>query len=253
MGYHIKLEIFEGPLDLLLHLIEKQEIDIYDIPISQITDQYLSYLKAMEELDLTIASEFIVMGATLLSIKAQMLLPRPPASQDSSEPVPDPREELVVKLVEYQKYKKAVEELRRRELENQKRYAHPFDLTSFLSGFPPVNPFQNVSPWDLLEMYKKALEAAATPPPVHEVPQEVATVSSQMNKILQVLQHHPQGVEFGELLPPRPSRALVVVTFLALLELLKIGRVEVFQPVNFGKIRILPLALCTGGGQENVV
>ncbi|HHW06570.1 MAG TPA: segregation/condensation protein A [Clostridia bacterium] len=253
MSYHVKLEIFEGPLDLLLHLIEKQEIDIYDIPIAKITDQYLSYLKAMEELDLTVASEFVVMGATLLSIKAKMLLPRPPVSQDSSEPLRDPREELVVKLVEYQKYKRAVEELHKRELENQKRYTHPFDLSSFLAGFPPINPLHNVSPWDLLEMYKKALEAAASPPPVHEVLQETATVSSQMKTILELLYQHPAGLEFGDLLSPRPSRALIVVTFLALLELLKTGQVDVYQTVNFGRIRILPRVQSAGGGQENVV
>lgn len=252
MSYHIKLEVFEGPLDLLLHLIEKQEIDIYDIPISQITDQYLSYLRTMEELDLSIASEFIVMGATLLSIKAQMLLPRPPVIEENNESLPDPREELVVKLVEYQKYKRAVEELRRRELENQKRYPHPFDLNSFLSSFPPINPLQNVSPCDLLEMYKKVLEAASSPP-VHEIPQEIATVSSQMERIMEVLHRQPQGVEFGELLPQQASRSLVVVTFLALLELLKTGKVDVYQPVNFGKIRILPMAQDTDGGQENVV
>lgn len=253
MGYNIKLEIFEGPLDLLLHLIEKQEIDIYDIPIARITDQYLSYLQAMEQLDLQIASEFLVMGATLLSIKAEMLLPRPTVLQDEEEPLPDPREELVVKLIEYQKYKKVIEKLRNMELESQKIYTHPFDFNSFLANRPPVNPLNNVSPWDLLEMYRRALEAAAAPAPVHQVFQETATVGSQMKMIVGKLQDHPEGAEFSEFLPAGSPASLIVVTFLAILELLKMGKVEVYQQVNFGKIRILPARQRADGGHQYVV
>lgn len=253
MGYKIKLEIFEGPLDLLLHLIEKQEIDIYDIPIAKITDQYLSYLQAMEQLDLQIASEFLVMGATLLSIKAEMLLPRPTVLQDEEEPLPDPREELVVKLLEYQKYKKVIEQLRNLELENQKIYSHPFDLGSFLATRPPINPLNNVSPWDLLEMYRRALEAAATPAPVHQVLQETATVGSQMKMIMEKLPTYREGAEFSELLPAKPPASLIVVTFLALLELLKTGQIEVCQQVNFGRIHIFPARQRADGGQQNVV
>lgn len=253
MGYKIKLEMFEGPLDLLLHLIEKQEIDIYDIPIAKITDQYLSYLRAMEQLDLQIASEFLVMGATLLAIKAEMLLPRLAVTEDEHDPAPDPREELVVKLIEYQKYKKVVEKLRNLELENHKIYTHPFDIGSFLANRPPVNPLNNVSPWDLLAMYKRALEAAATPAPVHEVLQETATVSSQMKMIIEKLQCYPEGAEFSEFLPAKASTSLIVVTFLAILELLKTGKIQVFQQINFGKIRVLPLGQRADGGHQNVV
>lgn len=251
MSYNIKLEAFEGPLDLLLHLIEKQELDIHDIPIAQITEQYLAYLRAMEQLDLGIASEFLVMGATLLSIKAKMLLPRPSIKEEEADIAGDPRDELVAKLLEYQKYKAIVQELKEKELTQHQVFYHPFDFNGFLAGLEPLNPLNNVSPWDLLAVYKEALEAAAVPEPVHEITQETVTVGTQMEYLLEALQHTPDGLEFSDLLPSKASVSRIVVTFLALLELLRLGHVEVFQQTSFGRILIFLNQI--RGGQENVV
>ncbi|NLL18755.1 MAG: segregation/condensation protein A [Clostridia bacterium] len=251
MSYKIKLDGFEGPLDLLLHLIEKQELDINDIPIAQITEQYLAYLQAMEQLDLSIASEFLVMGATLLSIKAKMLLPRPSIQAEEGEEPVDPREELIVKLLEYQKYKNVVKELKEKELAQHQVFNHPFNFNGFLADLKPPNPLNNVSPWDLLAVYKQALEAAAVPEPIHEITQETVTVGTQMDYILETLYHNPDGLEFSHLLPDRTSTTRIVVTFLALLELLRLSRIEVYQQTSFG--RILIFLNNAGGGQENVV
>ncbi|NLC76581.1 MAG: segregation/condensation protein A [Clostridia bacterium] len=251
MSYNIKLEVFEGPLDLLLHLIEKQELDINDIPIARITEQYLAYLKAMEQLDLGVASEFLVMGATLLSIKARMLLPRPSIREDAPLPEADPREELIVKLLEYQKYKSVVKDLKEKERLQQQVYDHPFDFNGFAAGIIPPNPLNNVSPWDLFTLYKQALEAAQVPEPVHEISQETVTVGTQMEMILETLRQRPHRLEFKDLLPEMTSPSRVVVTFLALLELLRLGRVEVYQQANFGPIGIFLASV--RGGQDNAV
>jgi segregation and condensation protein A len=130
MSYNFKLQVFEGPLDLLLHLIQKQEIDIYDIPVAEITDQYLSHLWAMEQLDLEVTSEFLVMAATLLSIKAKMLLPKPPLQDENAEETIDPREELVLRLLEYKRYKEAAEKFRQMEKEQSRVLFSPIYMVN---------------------------------------------------------------------------------------------------------------------------
>lgn len=238
MGYQIKLESFEGPFDLLLHLIEKQELDIYDIPIAQITDQYLDYLWEMEQLDLAIAGDFLVMGATLLSIKAKMLLPKPPV-QTIEEEIEDPREELVIRLLEYQKFKAVIDELQAKEMQQRNIYEHPFKIESFLKDLKPQNPLANVSVIDLTAIYSEMMEILAKVEPVHELRTGEFTVGTQMKYISELLFLKDEGVFFFELLPNNASTIAIVVTFLALLELIRLRKVEVFQEKNFGLIRIL--------------
>ena len=141
--YQIKLENFEGPLDLLLHLIEKNEIDIYDIPIAKITDQYITYIRDIEQLDLDSASEFLVLAATLLAIKAKMLLPKPIKLLEEVEK--DPREELVARLLEYKKFKEAAGLLKGRENEMHKVFLRKQDEEQLVNKFDPSNPVENIS------------------------------------------------------------------------------------------------------------
>lgn len=254
MGYQVKLDAFEGPLDLLLHLIEKQELDIHDIPIAVITEQYLDYLKAMDELDLGVASEFLVIGATLLSIKAKMLLPKPPIQEEEPDSTMDPREELVIRLLEYKKYKDVVDALQIKEAQHMDLYTHPFDLSHFISGLVPPNPLQHVSPWDLLAVYKEALEEAIASGLIRQINQAEVTVGKQMEYILETLSTHREGLGFRDILPVKPSPAVIVVSFLALLELLRLKQVKIYQRETFGHILILPFQKALiDGGKENVV
>lgn len=254
MDYKIKLDAFEGPLDLLLHLIQKQELDINDIPISRVTEQYLEYLWAMEQLDLDIASEFLVMGATLLSIKAKLLLPSPPINEEDLDSLVDPRDELVVRLLEYQKYKSLVVELQEKEKEQKKIFAHPFDLSNFIAGLVPPNPLHDVSVWDLLEVYKDVLEESAAPEPVHHLAREEITIGKQMEMIKELLIINSEGLSFRELFPAKPSPTMVVVSFLALLELIRIRKVYFYQNEVFGQIHIVSRQEQTSsGGQMNAV
>ena len=165
MTVHYKLESFEGPLDLLLHLIDKDEIDIYDIPVSRITDQYLEYLHAMQEMELDVTSEFLVMAATLLAIKSGQLLPRPPAMEEYEEfwdedEMLDPRDELVHKLVEYRRFKQLAEQLRDREMARSLVYSkEPEDLTSYLKE-DVTHPLEGLDLSDLMTAFRRALSKA---------------------------------------------------------------------------------------------
>ncbi|MFA5536687.1 MAG: segregation/condensation protein A [Bacillota bacterium] len=238
MDYQIRLESFEGPFDLLLHLIEKQELDIYDIPIGQITDQYLDYLWAMDQLDLTIAGDFLVMGATLLSIKAKMLLPKPPI-QTMEDEMEDPREELVIRLLEYQKFKAIIEELQIREMQQREVYEHPFNVENFLSGIKPPNPLRGIGAADLTAIYQEMLEVLTKVEPIHELYTEEYTVATQMELIGKLLSSKVEGLFFFELLSENLNITSIITTFLALLELIRLSKVEVYQEKPFGSIRVL--------------
>jgi len=238
LDYQIRLESFEGPFDLLLHLIEKQELDIYDIPIGQITDQYLDYLWAMDQLDLTIAGDFLVMGATLLSIKAKMLLPKPPI-QTMEDEMEDPREELVIRLLEYQKFKAIIEELQIREMQQREVYEHPFNVENFLSGIKPPNPLRGIGAADLTAIYQEMLEVLTKVEPIHELYTEEYTVATQMELIGKLLSSKVEGLFFFELLSENLNITSIITTFLALLELIRLSKVEVYQEKPFGSIRVL--------------
>ncbi len=238
MEYQIRLDSFEGPFDLLLHLIEKQELDIYDIPIAQITDQYLNYLWAMEQLDLAIAGDFLVMGATLLSIKAKMLLPKPPV-QTVEEEVEDPREELVIRLLEYQKFKMVIEELQIKEMQQRSVYEHPFNIGNFLKEIDLINPLQDIAAIKLTAIYKEVIETFAQAEPIHELYAEEYTVATQMEVISELLSTKGEGMFFFELLPQDLTATSIIITFLALLELVRLKKIEVYQEKPFGPIRII--------------
>jgi segregation and condensation protein A len=231
LSYQVRLEKFEGPLDLLLHLIKKNEINIYDIPIALITRQYLEYLSLMKSLNLTVAGEFLVMAATLVHIKSRMLLPTDDLDPDD-EDGPDPREELVRRLLEYKRYKDAALQLDSRERVWREIFGREQPPTAPKQDEDA--PLEEVALFDLVDAlhgvlaripHKQQLEIAA----------EQLTVKDRMNFILELLEGK-ESVTFLALFEGQGHRLVIIVTFLALLELTRLGLIRIFQAESFGPI-----------------
>ncbi|MCE1226771.1 MAG: segregation/condensation protein A [Geobacteraceae bacterium] len=244
-GYSIKLEAFEGPLDLLLHLIRKNEVDIYDIPIALITRQYLDYLKLMKELNLDLAGDFLVMASTLLQIKSRMLLPLPEPEEGEGEEQEDPRAELVRRLIEYQRYRDAGLELGARELLGREVFARPCADGCCLEGFaaPDDGPLE-LDLFELSEAFNQLLVRIPTAR-AHEVAgQDTLSIVDAINEILSRLDGH-ESMEFESLFQDDMSRERMIVTFLALLELCRIKLLKVIQNSRYGTIYIFPSVAAT--------
>jgi segregation and condensation protein A len=229
----VKLPVFEGPLDLLLHLIKRNEVEITDIPIASITDQYLAMLEEMPELNLDGAGEYLVMAATLMFIKSRLLLPAP---ADDDEPEEDPRAELVQQLVEYQRYREVAVALGDRNVLARDVFAgggetpeRPPDETS-----EPL--VRDASLGDLLGALRDVLRRVR-PPRAHEIQREAV---SMRECVQSVLGHFALAdeVEFGSLFPPDVDRGRVIITFLVLLELIRLRVVRAQQEARFGPIRL---------------
>lgn len=232
----VQLEVFEGPLDLLLYLIRKEEIDIYNIPIARVTEQYLQYLDVMRLLNLNFAGEFLAMAATLLYLKSRMLLPPEEVTDEDQEPVEDPRAELVRQLVEYKQLKDAADDLGEMESQQQSTFQRR-DATIPMSE-DPARPLSEVTLFDLLSAFSEALERAAKAESVHEILEEEVTVGQQMEMIQNRLRKEKELL-FVSLFAERTGRLVIIVTFLALLELIRLKKVRVVQEHPFGEIRIL--------------
>ncbi len=234
--YKVKLEVFEGPLDLLLYLIKKEEVDIYDIPIERITNQYMEYLTLMKLLNLEVAGEFLVMAATLMYIKSRMLLPADQQVTDSeTDEGEDPRWELIRQLVEYKKFKDAALQLGRREAEQAKIFARAGDAG--IEADKEI-PLAEVSIFDLINAFNDVLKKASARDDFREIIEEKFTVSDKIEEILYTLRDRSELV-FGELFAQAQSRAEIVVTFLALLELIRLKRLKVRQEQAFGEIHVI--------------
>jgi len=231
MDNTVKLEIFEGPLDLLLHLIKKNEVSITDIPIATITEQYLATIELMQSLNLDVAGEFLVMAATLIHIKSRMLLP-PGEEEDEEEEGGDPREELARRLLEYQRFKEAAEELEKRDVLKRDVFVRPAEVPE------EVEPggFEGVSLFDLISALRHVLERFPKER-IHEVTLERITVREKMNFLLDDL-HRRGKIIFQSLFETAASRLEVVVTFLAMLELVKIRAIRILQEEKEGPIAI---------------
>ncbi len=226
----VKLDIFEGPLDLLLFLIKRDEIDITDIPIATITAEYLSMLKLLDSCDLEVAGEYIVMAATLIRIKAAMLLPRDPESPDEE----DPREELIQALLEYRKYKEASAELRAHEDSELEIYARS-DLAP--GPLPSESRFvMDATLHDLLAAFRDVL-ARVEPETFRRVEAEDLTVEQRIAQLEDMLVRDDE-VEFAALFLTLPTRWLIIVTFLALLELARLRRIRLVQARPFERILV---------------
>lgn len=241
MPYKVKIDAFEGPLDLLLHLINRLEIDIYDIPVAQITEQYLIYIHTMKELKLDIASEFLVMAATLLAIKSKMLLPKNEEMiEDMDNEVPydeDPRDELVERLIEYRKFKEAANDLKSMEEERSLMYTKPpSDLSDFAKEKQPEKAELNVSLYDMLAAFQKLLRRKKLQRPMStKIARQEISIEKRMSEIMDELKHLKGRKNFNDLFS-YPEKEHVVVTFLAILELIKRKEIDVEQQENFGDI-----------------
>ena len=243
MGIPVKLQVFEGPLDLLLHLIDKNKIDIYDIPIVEITDQYLEYIKQMQREDLNIMSEFMVMAATLLDIKCRMLLPKEVDEEGQEE---DPREELVQQLLEYKMYKYMSYELRDRMGEaSMMAYKNPTLPPEVLAYREPVDTEELLGDLTLEKMhtiFKSILRRQEDKvDPIRsqfgEIQQEEVSLPEKMNDVEAYARKH-RHFSFRSLLKRQCSKVQLVVTFLAILELMKVGKIRISQEHIFDDIII---------------
>ncbi len=233
MSYEVKLEAFEGPLDLLMHLIRKNEINIYDIPISLVTQQYLEYIDLMKELNLEIAGEFLLMAATLTHIKSKMLLPGEEKA-DEDEEAEDPRAELVRKLLEYKSFKEVAEELGQREETWRDVFYHPPDKS--IEGEDEV--FIEVGLFELLEAFRDVLEQIPDKRYMEIVPDEL-TVRGRMTAIIEKLDAAAaEGVTLLTLIEEDCTRRTIVVTFLALLELARLRLIKLMQVSSSETIRV---------------
>lgn len=243
MEIPVKLEAFEGPLDLLLHLIDKNKINIYDIPIVTITDQYIAYINQMEQADLDSMSEFLLMAATLLDIKCRMLLPKIPTEEEEEL---DPRAELVEQLRQYKMFKYISKELREREQMTGDRLTHASRLPSEVSShIEPVDTdavLSDVTLRRLQEIFRDVLRSSQDKiDPIRSrfgrIEREKVSLNDKMNDVASFAKTHPV-FSFRELLSGQKSRVQIVVTFLAVLELIKGGGLMVSQEELFGDIRI---------------
>ena len=233
--YTVRLEVFEGPLDLLLHLIHKNEMDITNIPIALITEQYLEYLKLMKVLNLDVAGEYLLMASTLLHIKSKMLLPT--SSEKEEEEGEDPRAELVRKLLEYQRYRTAAAELERRPMLGRDVFVR---LALVDDPEPKEEERIEANLFELLDALRQVLERAK-PEVFHEVILDRISVEEKVQEILSLLQREKRSMAFQFLFPDQASRRMIIVTFLAILELVKMKLVRIFQPAPFETIRISPV------------
>ena len=241
MPIPLKLQVFEGPMDLLMHLIEKNKIDIYDIPIVTITDQYLEYVRQMEHDDMNVTSEFLVMAATLLDIKSRMLLPR---DEDEDSEEGDPRDELVRRLLEYKMFKYMSEELREKNRHAGFTYFKPQDLPAEVRSYvPPLNYEELIgdrTAQSLQDVFRDVLKRKKSRvDPIRsgfgKIQREEISVADKQLYVRAYLENHPHA-DFREMLELENSREEIIVTFLVILELMKSQKIRITQDEAFGRI-----------------
>lgn len=247
MSIPIKLEAFEGPLDLLLHLIDKNKINIYDIPIALITEQYLDYIKQMEAKNLDIMSEFLVMAATLVNIKSRMLLPAPEADEEEQL---DPRQELVNRLLEYKMYKYASEELKDKQQDAARVLFRlpsiPKEILDYKEEIPVDELLADLTLAKLYDIFKSIVKKQADKiDPIHskfgKIEKEEVNINERFAKIQEYGLSH-RKFSFRELLKAQHSRMEIIVTFLCILELIRMSRINIEQESLFDDINIIYLA-----------
>lgn len=243
---NFKVDAFEGPLDLLLHLIGQLEVDIYDIPMAEITDQYMEFVHTMQEMELDVASEYLVMAATLLAIKSKMLLPKQELEIDYDTLVEeeDPRDALVEKLMEYKRFKEAAKELKEKEAERSFYFSKPpMDLAEYDDGSNVAE--LDVSLNDMLNAFNKMLRRKKLNKPLHtRITSQEISIDDRMDSVMEKLQKQQNHrLRFDELFEEQTKEQLVV-TFLALLELMKRKLVEIEQVASFADLYVL------GKGEE---
>lgn len=237
--YEIHLDNFDGPLDLLLHLIDKNKMDIYDIPIAVITEQYIHYLQEANEMDLEIASEFLLIAATLLNIKAKMLLPKRKTAEGESIQEEDPRTELVRRLVEYRFYKETAQVLQQREQYESTYMLKPQDIEQLTSVLEPGNPLEHVELTQLMHAFAQVMEQTVEETRELTLAKEEYLVEDSIIHIRERLQHE-HSIEFITLFQRGDHRRKIITVFMALLELCRLGELTFQQQHNFGALWIFP-------------
>lgn len=253
MTYKLNLDVFEGPFDLLLYLIKKNEIDVYDIPIAPILDEFLEYVAMIKELDLDVAGEFILMGATLMHIKSRMLLPKESLALEEGAEV-DPRAELVRQLLEYKRFKEVAHALESREHQQREVFwrqaaqpqADPHAPAEAAEEAAPE--FQEVNLFDLLTAFKQVL-AYAKPETIREIDPEEFKTSQKINEILDYLEERP-SLDFIEYMRRQNSRFAMVTVFLAILELARLKAIRIAQEKTFAHILITRVDEFTASARE---
>ena len=235
MSYNIQLPIFEGPFDLLLHLIKENELDIYDIPIAEITAQYLDYLQAMEEMDLEIASSFIVMAATLLAIKAKMLLP-PAEGEDEEDGFEDARGELVRDLLEYMRFKEAAQQMSLLH-DAEKNYFHRYNEAEMYANlFSAENPLSGKTLIDLQAAFSKVIQKAKPEDALLYIEREQITLQDRLDHVYALMLKVKKAMAFSQVFDGCVSRIEYIITFLAILELARQGVIKLSQSGNYNEI-----------------
>ena len=251
MSYEIRLPFFEGPFDLLLFFIERDELDIHDIPISEITEEFLGYIRQMEEMNIEVASEFILVAATLMRIKSKMLLPRPQLDEEGNEI--DPREELVKHLLEYKRYKGVISELVEMEtssLNREKRGNIAREVKKLAESTNVEAELQNVDLYKLLKVYQKVMDRYRDEQnkPVHQVVEYPYTIAAQKDMLLNDLSQNKR-VSFLDILSKEPVKIAAIFNFLAILELLQLRMITIHISEGFNNFWIEKVK---GGKEEHV-
>ena len=231
--YPVRLGTFEGPLDLLLHLIKQNEVNIYDIPIALVARQYIDYIDLMQEMNLDVAGEFLVMAATLIHIKSRLLLPRPDPTQE--DPDEDPREALVRRLLEHQKFKAAAELLHERETLRSAQWTRPDGPITEIAGEAP-EPEIEVDLFSLISAFRAVVERSKQRPKVY-LPGEQVSIEDRIEQLMSKLSE-TEACGFEDLFADVQSRSGLIVTFLALLEMIRLKLVRVFQSGAMSPIRV---------------
>jgi segregation and condensation protein A len=231
MEYQVDIDTFRGPLDLLLYLVKRHEIDILDIPIARVADQFLAYLEVLQIVDVERAGDFLVMAATLMEIKSRLLLPRPDAASDEAE---DPRQELVRQLLEYRKFKDAAHNL---ELFADRQASRlPRKINELAAGAGPEPNLRQVEVWDLVSSFGRLMRETLNLEPQRIIVDQTP-MSVYMDAIVERLSNAAR-IRFSSIFPPPHYRSRLVGLFLALLELVRTCRIQVEQPEVFGEIEL---------------
>ncbi|MBC8310867.1 MAG: segregation/condensation protein A [Candidatus Marinimicrobia bacterium] len=239
MSYEIKLEQFEGPLDLLLFFIHRDKINIYDIPISHITKEFLEYTNVMKLLRIDTGGEFILMASMLMQIKAKMLLPQSGELDDDGE-ILDPRTDLVQKLIEYKQFKNSAETFKSLHAEHSQRHVRGQEISFAQQQEDMAIYVQDVSLFNLISMFKELIENQPEENP-YELYQEEINVSKQVDALRSFIASKKK-FRFSDLDKILTSKLKIIVTFMALLEMLRVGEIDIYQPGPFGEIQILKAA-----------
>lgn len=238
MAYKIKLDIFEGPLDLLLYLVKKDHLNIYDIPIARVAEQYLAYLELMRLLDLNIAGEFLIMAATLMQIKSRMLLPQDEAIKQANEDQTDPQQELIQRLLEYRRFKEIASELRQREKNKQEQFQRHLSDISWNDIEQKRETYFEANIFDLINAFTQALKEEVSRELFYEVIKDEFTVEQKIHDILHLLLKQ-EVIILRRLFESSKNKLEIIATFLAILELIRLKEILVCQKGLFGEIEII--------------